>query len=182
MLIPLSTFVRTALLASLFVAIVSALVACRAADAPRPIHPLILIGVDGTEFSVDVLTEGAKKPLMVAGAPLRGAIRSLNRLSGTHGRKTPGIFIAAGPDIDRQTGAEGLRVIDVPPTVLYAIGLPVADDFAGRARTEIFTEDFRSLHPLQTIPTWGERDADGGRSSAVDEELVDRLRALGYLD
>ena len=74
------------------------------------------------------------------------------------------------------------RLNDVPPTVLYAIGLPVANDFAGRARTEIFTEGFRRAHPLQTIPTWGEPKEGVGRSSAVDEELVDQLRALGYVN
>jgi predicted AlkP superfamily phosphohydrolase/phosphomutase len=136
----------------------------------------------GADFSVDVLTEGAQKPLKVGGTPLRGAIRSLNRLSGTHGRKTPGIFIAAGPDIDLHTEPKNLRVIDVPPTVLYAIGLPVADDFAGRARTEIFTEAFRNAHPLQTIPTWGKPTEGENRASAVDEELVDQLRALGYIE
>jgi len=136
---------------------------------------------NGADFSVDVLIEDVRKPLMIAGARLRGALRSLNRLSGTHGRKTSGVFIAAGPDIDPQAKTEGLRVIDVPPTVLFAIGLPVADDFAGRARTEIFTEGFRHNHPLQTIPTWGEPTEGEGRSSAVDEELVDQLRALGYI-
>ena len=136
----------------------------------------------GADFSVDVLTEDVRKPLMIAGARLRGALRSLNRLSGTHGRKTSGVFIAAGPDIDPQSQTEGLRVIDVPPTVLFAIGLPVADDFAGRARTEIFTEGFRRTHPLQTIPTWGEPTDGVGRSSAIDEELVDQLRALGYIE
>jgi len=136
----------------------------------------------GADFSVDVLTEDVRKPLMIAGARLRGALRSLNRLTGTHGRKTSGVFIAAGPDIDPQAKTERLQVIDVPPTVLYAIGLPVADDFAGRARTEIFTEGFRRNHPLQTIPTWGEPTEGVGRSSAIDEELVDQLRALGYIE
>jgi len=136
----------------------------------------------GADFSVEVLTDGARKPLKVAGVPLRGAVRSINRLSGTHGRKTPGIFIAAGPDIDPQVEPENLRVIDVPPTLLYAIGLPVAEDFAGRARTELFTGPFRDTHPLQTIPTWGKPTEGVGRSSDVDEELVDQLRALGYIE
>ena len=70
----------------------------------------------------------------------------------------------------------------VAPTVLCAIGLPVATDFAGRARTEIFTEGFRRTHPLQTIPTWGTPTQGGNRASAVDEELVDQLRALGYIE
>jgi predicted AlkP superfamily phosphohydrolase/phosphomutase len=136
----------------------------------------------GADFLVEVLTDGARKPLKVAGVPLRGAVRSINRLSGTHGRKTPGIFIAAGPDIDPKAKPEELRVIDVPPTVLFAIGLPVADDFAGRARTEIFTGSFRDAHSLQTIPTWGAPIQGVGRSSDVDEELVDQLRALGYIE
>jgi len=136
----------------------------------------------GADFLVEVLTDGARKPLKVAGVPLRGAIRSLSRLTGTHGRKTPGIFIAAGPDIDPRVEPEGLRVIDVPPTVLYAIGLPVAEDFAGRARTELFTGAFRDTHSPQTIPTWGKRKEGVGRASAVDEELVDQLRALGYIE
>ncbi len=136
----------------------------------------------GSDFVVEVLTDGAQKPLQVDGVPLRDAIRSLDRLSGTHGRKTPGIFIAAGPDIDPKAGAEEFRVIDVPPTLLYAIGLPVAEDFAGRALTELFTENFRTTHPLQTIPTWGAPTEGENRASEVDEELVDQLRALGYIE
>jgi predicted AlkP superfamily phosphohydrolase/phosphomutase len=136
----------------------------------------------GADFLVEVLTDGARKPLKVAGVPLRGAIRSLDRLSGTHGRRTPGIFIAAGPDIDPGAEPEGLRVIDVPPTVLYAIGLPVAEDFAGRAQIELFTGAFRDAHPLQAIPTWGAPREGENRASEVDEELVDQLRALGYID
>ena len=136
----------------------------------------------GADFVVEVLTDGARKPLKVSGVPLRGAVRSINRLSGTHGRKTPGIFIAAGPDIDPKAKPEELRVIDVPPTLLYAIGLPVANDFAGRARTELFTGAFRQAHPLQTIPTWGAPTEGEGRASDVDEELLDELRALGYIE
>ncbi len=136
----------------------------------------------GSDFVVEVLTNGAQKPLQVNGVPLRSAIRSMNRLSGTHGRKTPGIFIAAGPDIDPKARSEEYRVIDVPPTLLYAIGLPVAEDFAGRALTELFTENFRTTHPLQTIPTWGVPTEGENRASKVDEELVDQLRALGYIE
>jgi predicted AlkP superfamily phosphohydrolase/phosphomutase len=136
----------------------------------------------GADFSVEVHTNGARKPLKVGGVPLREAVRSINRLSGTHGRKTPGVFIAAGPDIDPRAEPETLRVMDVPPTVLYAIGLPVAEDFAGHARTELFTKAFNDAHPLQTISTWGAPTEGENRASEVDEELVDQLRALGYIE
>jgi hypothetical protein len=71
------------------------------------------------------------------------------------------------------------RLNDVPPTSLYAIGPPMAGDFACRARTEILSEGFRPSYPLQTIPTWGESKAGVGQSFAIDEELVDQLLALG---
>ncbi len=136
----------------------------------------------GADFVVEVLSDGARRPLMVAGAPLRDAILAINHLSGTHGRKTKGVFIAAGPDIDPPAEAPGLRVVDIPPTVLFALGLPVAEDFAGRARTEIFTECFRRNHPLRTIPTWGQPTEGENRASDVDEELLEQLRALGYIE
>ena len=79
-------------------------------------------------------------------------------------------------------GFKGNREFHVPPTVLYAIGLPIAEDFAGRARTEIFTEAFRSAHPLLTIPTWGKPVEGENRASDVDGELLDQLRALGYIE
>lgn len=136
----------------------------------------------GADFVVEVLTAGAKAPLRIEGRPIRGALRSVNHLSGTHGRKTPGILIAAGPDIESPSEPQKMRVIDVPPTVLYAMGLPVADNFVGRPLTEIFKPGFRSRNPVHRIESWGEPRAGEGRSSEVDDELLQQLRALGYID
>jgi predicted AlkP superfamily phosphohydrolase/phosphomutase len=136
----------------------------------------------GSDFVVEVLTAGAKKPLRIEGRPIRGALRSVNHLSGTHGKKTPGIFIAAGPDIESSSEPKKMRVIDVPPTVLYAMGLPVAENFVGRPRTKIFTSDFRGRNPVHRIESWGEPRTGEGRSSEVDDELLQQLRALGYID
>jgi hypothetical protein len=58
----------------------------------------------------------------------------------------------------------------------------VARDFAGRPWTALFGADFRRAHPLRTIPTWGKLQRGGtARSSAADEELLNELRALGYI-
>lgn len=136
----------------------------------------------GADLIVGVSPRGASEELRVAGAPFRGAVRQIARISGTHTRSTHGIFLAAGPDVDPGADLEGIRIHDIAPTVLYALGLPVGRDFAGEARVQLFRREFRERHPLRTIPTWGKRAAPGPTASAADAALVEELRALGYLD
>jgi predicted AlkP superfamily phosphohydrolase/phosphomutase len=136
----------------------------------------------GADFVVGVSPRGATEVLLAGGRPLAGAVTEISRISGTHTRSTHGIFLAAGPDIDPVAQLEGIRIHDLAPTVLYGLGLPVARDFAGRPRVELFRAAFRERHPLQEIPTWGKRRASGPTASAADEKLVEELRALGYLN
>ncbi len=120
--------------------------------------------------------------LKVRGVPFPAALRSLGRISGTHTPSTHGIFLAAGPDIDPKADLTGIHVHDMAPTILYALGLPVGGDFAGRARTELFTKDFRRGQPPRTINTWGTRQGSAGaRPSKADEDLLNELRSLGYI-
>ncbi|HWM94556.1 MAG TPA: alkaline phosphatase family protein [Thermoanaerobaculia bacterium] len=136
---------------------------------------------EGGDFVAVVRTEGATPALLVRGERFEGAIESLTRISGTHTRNTHGIFLAAGPDIDPDAKMEGIRVHDITPTLLFGLGLPVAESFAGKARTGLFTADFREAHPLRTIRSWGTRKSTGARTSKEDEKLLEELRALGYL-
>lgn len=120
--------------------------------------------------------------LKVRGRPFPPALRSLGRISGTHTPSTHGIFLAMGPAIDPRADLTDIHVHDMAPTILYALGLPVGEDFAGRARTELFTKDFRHGHPLRTIKTWGTRQGGAGaRPSKADEDLLNELRSLGYI-
>ena len=47
-----------------------------------------------------------------------------------------------------------IPVIDVGPTVLYFLGLPIARDMDGVPRTEIFTPAFTTTRPITFIPTY----------------------------
>ncbi len=136
----------------------------------------------GADLVVGVSPRGASEVLRVGGAPFRGAVREISHISGTHTRSTHGIFLAAGPDIDPAADLGGIRIHDLAPTVLYALDLPVARDFAGKARMELFRSELRARRPLRTIPTWGKRQAAGPTESAADAALVEELRALGYLN
>jgi len=142
----------------------------------RPRH-----GEDG-DFVIVVRQALVTPVLQVRGVPFREAVRGLGRISGTHTPGTHGIFLAAGPDVDPEGDLSGIHVHDIAPTILYALGLPVAEDFAGRPRMALFNAEFRRAHPLRTIRTWGKRQEGGtAKSSKADQELIDELRALGYL-
>lgn len=136
---------------------------------------------EGADFVVVVRTEGVTPVLRVRGERFPGAIESLSRISGTHTRNTHGILLAAGPDIDPGAKLEGIRIHDIAPTLLYGLGLPVAESFAGKPRTDLFSPDFRDDHPVRTIPSWGTRRSTGARTSKEDAKLLEELRALGYL-
>lgn len=127
--------------------------------------------------------EKVTKRLRIGSQPFDGAVQSLGRISGTHTRTTHGIFLAAGPDIDKGADLAGIHIHDIAPTILYGLGLPVAEDFAGKPRIDLFDEEFRRAHPLRTVRSWGVRNEGGhARSSEADEDLLNELRALGYIN
>ena len=57
-----------------------------------------------------------------------------------HAHKMNGIFIAYGPDIKRGQ-IKGAKIIDIAPTILHMMNVPVPEDMDGRVLKEIFKED-----------------------------------------
>lgn len=95
-----------------------------------------------------------------------------------HMEAPPGVFICSGPGIRKNHKIENAHVYDITPTILHLMGMPVAEDFDGKALTDIMVEDF----PLVTIPTY-ETGRRAGRQiikSDIDDSYKERLRALGY--
>jgi predicted AlkP superfamily phosphohydrolase/phosphomutase len=136
----------------------------------------------GADLLVQVQTDEAAQPLLLDGQPLDGVVTEINRISGGHGATTDGVLIAAGPDIGPGAKLDGIHVRDMAPTFLYGLGAPVARDFAGRPWQELYTKEFRQRHPVRDIESWGTREHGGVEPSAVDEKLLEELRALGYID
>jgi len=46
-------------------------------------------------------------------------------------------------------------VLDLTPTVLYYLGLPVGRDMEGFARTDLFKPEFTADQPITFIPSYG---------------------------
>jgi predicted AlkP superfamily phosphohydrolase/phosphomutase len=74
-------------------------------------------------------------------------------LSGTHERGPDGFLFAYG-----DTAAPGRHqrgsIVDVAPTLLYFLGLPVARDMDGFARADLFTRVFTTERPIVFIPSY----------------------------
>ena len=95
-----------------------------------------------------------------------------------------GVFIAAGPDL-RHTRADRISCMDITPTALHLLGLPVPDDADGRVLTEILAGD-AAARPV-TRSAAGEVPAAAAADvpAMTDEEqreVEKRLHDLGYLD
>ena len=137
---------------------------------------------EGAELMLDVLSDGASEEVLVDGEPVPGAVSQISRISGTHTKTTHGIFLAAGPDIDPRADLTGIRIQDIASTLLYGLGLPVAEDSVGDARLDLYRPELRRRRSLRTVASWGRRDAEPTGPEAGDEEHLRQLRALGYLD
>jgi hypothetical protein len=91
--------------------------------------------------------------------PLNPVKQTIGRLlgdadfSGTHERAPDGFLIVYGAAADpgrRQRGS----IVDITPTVLYFLGLPVARDMDGFARADLFTRAFTAERPIVFIPSY----------------------------
>jgi hypothetical protein len=88
--------------------------------------------------------------------PIKKAIGQLlgdPGFSGTHERAPDGFLFAYGTAAEpgrRQRGS----VVDVAPTLLYFLGLPVARDMDGYARADLFSRAFTAERPVVFIPSY----------------------------
>jgi hypothetical protein len=103
----------------------------------------LLMVVSG--FGMEPLTVGKRVLERVAGDP---------KFSGTHERGPDGFLLAYGTPVVAARQSRG-AVVDVAPTLLYFLGLPVARDMDGFARTDLFTQAFNEQRTITFIPTYG---------------------------
>ncbi len=106
--------------------------------------------------------------------------------AGTH--HPHGIFLAAGKNIAKGRQISLPSIEDVGPTLLYSIGMPIPSDFEGTVISECFESDFLSERPVvmgkATDQDAGDvkRDQSEAMGSEEEEKVIERLRALGYLE
>jgi len=100
--------------------------------------------------------------------------------SGTH--RPYGILIASGTGIKENKGIKNASIMDLTPTILYMMGLPIPSDMDGRAITDMFTKSFLDRNHVQVGKESTRRKTEEVVWTVEDEEkMKERLRALGYL-
>jgi hypothetical protein len=75
-------------------------------------------------------------------------------VSSDHERSPDGAVFVYGRGVARGRSADGMRLADIAPTLLYYAGLPVAKDMDGSVRTTLFTREFKEENPLFTISSY----------------------------
>jgi hypothetical protein len=88
-------------------------------------------------------------------------------------------LLGQGSATARTTG----RVLDVAPTILHALGVPVAQDLDGRVIDGLFAPEVLAKYPIRRVETYGlkgtvSRPRNG---QPLDDEMLERLRSLGYV-
>lgn len=74
-------------------------------------------------------------------------------ITGTHERAPDGFLLAFGSAVKAGRTLRG-SIVDVAPTVLYYLGLPVGRDMDGYARSDLFKPAFTAERPIAFIPTY----------------------------
>jgi predicted AlkP superfamily phosphohydrolase/phosphomutase len=106
--------------------------------------------------------------------------RQIRGDSGCH--RSSGIFIAHGPAFRQGVGIDDSRIIDLAPTVVHLMGLPVPGHMDGRVLDKALTPDFLDAHPIHFVQAQDDQgDEEMALSDEETAEIEDRLRALGYL-
>jgi predicted AlkP superfamily phosphohydrolase/phosphomutase len=106
----------------------------------------------------------------------------LSKVNGEH--RMHGVLMTRGPMIRQDVWVENARLVDMAPTILYALGVPVPQEMDGVVLEEIFSLLYRESHPAQYTDQGKAGDiaaVDSGLTPEEEEQVRRHLERLGYL-
>lgn len=114
---------------------------------------------------------GPRDVLMVVGDPGRLA---------RGGAPAEGLLVLAGAAVaGGDIGVVSER--DVAPTVLHLLGLPKSRELDGQVLEDALADGFRRDQPVRLVDSYGRRPAARAAQSDFDEDVLEQLRSLGYI-
>lgn len=94
-----------------------------------------------------------------------------------------GILILNGPAFRKGYQISEASLLDITPTLLYLESLPIGRDMDGRVLFKAFDPKFIKTHMPTLVASHdkGYRQKGEPASSEMDQEILDDLRSLGYI-
>lgn len=101
---------------------------------------------------------------------------------GWHGKD--GLYVFNGSAFRVGEPGERASVMDLAPTLLHLLDVPVPEDYDGESMTEAFTPEHLAAHELRTqeADDSASEDRASGYSDRESQAVTDHLRALGYIE
>ena len=91
-----------------------------------------------------------------------------------------GLLVLSGaPVAPGDLGAVSER--DVAPTLLHLLGLPRSRELDGRVLEGALSPSFRRDHPVRLVDTYGRRPVARADRSDFDQDVLEQLKSLGYI-
>ena len=101
-------------------------------------------------------------------------------LAGTH--RPDGIFVASGPGVNAGTTIEGARIVDLAPTILRVLDLPIPEYMDGTVLQAAFVEGvIGSTVTASVVPSVSSPQGETAYTSEESAQISQRLQDLGYL-
>jgi predicted AlkP superfamily phosphohydrolase/phosphomutase len=132
--------------------------------------PDILFTVDDFNCAVDP-RYSTEDDIVTTGAP--SAARS-------GGHRMNGIYCFSGPGIESGDGREA-SLLDIAPTILYALDEPIPTVMNGDVLTAAFTEAVRERRTTRRQPLEQLVDTGTTQADRDTDAVEDRLEDLGYI-
>jgi hypothetical protein len=130
------------------------------------------LGRLGPQDTLVVLSDHGFKAVLVPGKPTT---------SGHH--RDQGILAIWGRGARRGARFDGAGLLDVLPTILGLLEVPIARDLQGRALEEAFDRGFARQHPPRFVDAYAAAGAPAAPdASDLDRNVLERLRSLGYIN
>lgn len=99
--------------------------------------------------------------------------------SGTHDPR--GIVVISGPAIVPGSTIQDADLLDIAPTLLYLLDLPISEELPGRILQEAFSTEYRQSHAPRSTPAYPPLPAAGEKPEADWEPFLEQLRGVGYV-
>jgi len=110
----------------------------------------------------------------------------IKEISGDH--TLYGILIMKGKGIKKNYQIKNCSVLDITPTILYLLGLPVGKDMDGKVLKDAFTPEFLKKNPVKYINTYESllkkeffEKKYHERNKELEKKLIEQLKSLGYI-